>query len=129
MLHLCAIKGAPTIYCFRANMENETESELLEKYFSSLTTISVDYKLSRYWDPGLSTFHSWSTAISIFGSIVCITLNSSLLLLILRSEEFCNLMFFPICLQAVIDILGPGLCNIAYVLISLTIHHTLRTTN
>ena len=98
--------------------ENSTYVPDLAMYFSSLNTISVDYSLTKYFDDGLQSFYLWTTIWSVFGSVICIVLNFSLIIWIFTIEDFKNWVFFPVGLQAVIDIVGPGFSNIAYNVIS-----------
>ena len=46
-------------------------------------------------------------------------MNSFLIICILTLEDFKNWIFFPVCLQAAIDIVGPGFASIAHNVISL----------
>ena len=52
--------------------------------------------------------------VGVFGSSLCVILNSLLILAIMSSKQTRNLTFFPVIFQATIDILGPGIANIAY---------------
>ena len=47
-------------------------------------------------------------------SLTCILLNSSLLVFLLQTKEFRDWKFFPLCYQASIDLIGPGLANFAF---------------
>ena len=95
-------------------MGNSSYVPNMAVYFSSLSTITIDYSLTKYFDDGLFAFYLWATIWSIFGSVVCIVLNFFLILCVLTIKEFKNWAFFPVCLQAAIDIAGPGFANIIY---------------
>ena len=90
----------------------------LASHFNGLSTITVDYTESKYYDNGLLSFYLWTTIMSISGSAICIVLNSFLIICILTTDDFQNWIFFPVCVQAAIDIAGPGFANIAYSVIS-----------
>ena len=79
----------------------------------------MDYTELKYYDNGLLAFYSWVTIMSISGSAICIVLNSLLIICILTIDDFKNWIFFPVCLQVVIDIAGPGFANIVSNVISL----------
>ena len=65
-------------------------------------------------------------SVSISGSAICIILNTLLIYFILSSDEFRDLKFFPVGFQALIDILGPGVSNIAYEIVSYERLHNFR---
>ena len=91
-----------------------TNTPRVWEVFENLTTISVDYELTKYFDYGLQTFHALSTVFTIMGSFMCVVLNSLLIHCIFATPEFRNLLFFPIGLQAGMDVVGPGIANIIY---------------
>ena len=93
-------------------------SQCMNNNFYVLPTISIDYVLMKFYDDGLKTFHSWYTSLTVCGSIFCIVLNSFLIFCLLTIDEFKSLIFFPIGLQAVIDVIGPGITNIISAIIS-----------
>ena len=82
--------------------------------FETLSTISVDYILLKDLDVDFATFYLSMTIFTTLGSAVCIFLNTLLVYCIITTLEFRNWIFFPVCLQSIIDIIGPGLSNIIY---------------
>ena len=90
-------------------------------YFSSVSTITIDYSLTKYYDEGFFAFYLWAFFWSVFGSVICIVLNFFLILCVFTIEDFKNWTFFPVCLQAAIDIAGPGFANIIYNVMSFSL--------
>ena len=99
-------------------VENSSYVPNMAVYFSSLSTITVDYILTTYYDSNFLSFYLWATLWSVLGSVICIVLNSLLIICVFTIDDFKNWVFFPVCLQAFIDIAGPGFAKIVYNVIS-----------
>ena len=54
------------------------------------------------------------TIATCLSSLICVVLNSLLVVFLLTTNDFRNLKFSPVVIQAVIDILGPGVANFGY---------------
>ena len=98
--------------------KNSSYVPQLAFYFSSLSAITVDYSLTKYFDDGFLSFYLWANLWSFLGSVICIVLNLFLIMCVLTMEDFRGWIFFPVCMQAAIDIVGPGFANIFYNVIS-----------
>ena len=66
------------------------------------------------WDSGLANFITTKTIISIVSSAVCIVLNSLLVFFIFSHSEFRDWKFYPTAIQALADVIGPGIGNLWY---------------
>ena len=104
---------------------SETTSSISPLTFKPSPGYFVDYVLYRTYDSGIEEFHLWSTVFTVFGSVLCTVLNSYLIYCLVTVEDFKNLIFFPIGMQAAIDVIGPGISNIIY---SCLAHLQLRDT-
>ena len=82
------------------------------------------FRFYDYWDYGFITKETKRTevdeetfintlrsikTVTVSASVMCVLLNSILVLSILFNRENRNFVFFPVLFQAVIDILGPGM--------------------
>ena len=106
------------------NRTTNTTTATLNTSLSSFPPYDLDYARFFHTDDGMLAFYSWSTIFSFVGSCLCFILNAYLLHCLLTTDEFKNLFFFPIGLQALIDMIGPGLSNFVNVIVSL---HKFRT--
>ena len=95
-------------------MDDSNTTQSILEVFLLLSNFSVDYQSTHYFDDSLLLFNWVFTVFAVIGSSMCVILNSFLLYCIFTVEEFKNLYFFPIGLQAGIDIIGPGISNIIY---------------
>ena len=87
---------------------------LLDNYFPEFLAVSRKGDAQGHRDPHVDDLNTVVKSFSIFGSTFCVILNSLLLHFILTTEEFRTLHFFPIGVQATVDLIGPGLINIIY---------------
>ena len=85
---------------------------------ASFEPYEIEYTRLMHIAESMLPFFEWSTVLSIVGSVFCFILNASLLYCLLTIDEFKNLFFFPIGLQAFIDLIGPGLSNLVYMILS-----------
>ena len=101
------------------NRTTTTTTATFSTSLSSFPPYDLDYTRFIHKDDGMLAFYVWSTALSIVGSFLCFNLNAYLLYCLLTTDEFKNLFFFPIGLQVLIDLVGPGLSNLIYLILSL----------
>ena len=65
-------------------------------------------------DDKVTSFMRAKQIIEFSLSAICVLYNLLLLLFLVKTEEFRKWLFFPIMLQAFVDLVGPGLANMAF---------------
>ena len=87
-------------------MELEAESSYLDRLLMEERVLLID--------DSLLGFMGAKQVTEIFLSTVCILYNFLLLVFLVKTKEFRNWAFFPMMLQAFVDLIGPGIANIAF---------------
>ena len=100
------------------NETTNTTTASLSTSETSFAPYDLDYARFSHSAEAMVVFYEWSTVLSIIGSLFCFTFNAFLLYCLLTTQEFKSLLFFPIGLQALIDLIGPGISNLVYVILS-----------
>ena len=70
------------------------------------------------WDDSVGTVFVVKHYSSLLLSALCVFLNSLLVLFLATNKGFRDLKFFPLALQAVVDIIGPGMANFVFEIVS-----------
>ena len=96
-------------------LSNEfTESVIVFQYFDLALANIPDILQTVDWNTSVVVAFIVKTITACCFSVLCIVLNSLLVCFLLTSKDFRNLNFTPAIIQAVVDIMGPGVANCCY---------------
>ena len=98
-----------------ADLDSSTKGDFFVRHILNYTG-EYDYSRWKYSFEELRTFYSWSTVFTMTGSALSVFLNVFLIISLLVVEELRKMIFFPIALQAFMDVLGPGISNVIHVI-------------
>ena len=87
------------------------------RVFSHFERVSdyLDSENEKYlWDDSVETIFAVKHYSSLLLSALCVFLNSLLVLFLATNKSFRDMKFFPLALQAVVDIIGPGVANFVF---------------
>ena len=87
------------------------------RVFSHFERVSgyLDSENEKYlWDDSVETIFAVKHYSSLLLSALCVFLNSLLVLFLATNKGFRDMKFFPLALQAVVDIIGPGVANCVF---------------
>ena len=92
------------------------QRSLGEFYFDVMENIKMPEAFDDFvkYDSKLIHIVFIKTIVVSCSSVFCVLLNSMLLLFLMTNKTFRNLKFFPLMLQAMVDISGPGVANVIH---------------
>ena len=99
--------------CKMARTENP---HVFSHFYSESDYLELEVKY--LWDDSVGTVLAVKRYSSLLLSALCVFLNSLLVLFLATNKGFRDLKFYPLALQAVVDIIGPGIANFVFEIVS-----------